>query len=69
MRRVLIRAIAGFLLLAAATRVAEALGIGQPRFRCACAETCWCKQPGLSLFRWVTPARWHDIAGHVSGQD
>ena len=64
MRRLVLKGVAGFLLLAVGTRVAEALGIGQPRFRCACAETCWCKQPGpLSLFRWVTPGRWHDIAG------
>jgi hypothetical protein len=22
---------------------------------CECADDCWCKQPGLSLFRWVFP--------------
>ncbi|WP_270889995.1 hypothetical protein [Pedococcus sp. 5OH_020] len=22
---------------------------------CGCAEDCWCKRPGLSLFRWVFP--------------
>jgi hypothetical protein len=23
--------------------------------RCECREDCWCKRPGLSLFRWVFP--------------
>jgi len=22
---------------------------------CGCAPSCWCKRPGLSLFRWVFP--------------
>jgi hypothetical protein len=22
---------------------------------CGCAEDCWCKRPGLSVFRWVLP--------------
>ena len=22
---------------------------------CGCADDCWCKKPGLSLFRWVFP--------------
>jgi len=22
---------------------------------CRCADDCWCKTPGLSLFRWVAP--------------
>jgi hypothetical protein len=22
---------------------------------CGCAEDCWCKRPGLSLFRWAFP--------------
>ncbi len=25
------------------------------RISCGCAEDCWCKRPGLSLFRWVFP--------------
>ncbi|HYY73660.1 MAG TPA: hypothetical protein VE662_02465 [Solirubrobacterales bacterium] len=24
---------------------------------CECREDCWCKRPGLSLFRWVFPFR------------
>ena len=27
----------------------------QGRLRCECSEDCWCKKPGLSLFRWVLP--------------
>ena len=23
--------------------------------QCECLEDCWCKKPGLSLFRWVLP--------------
>jgi hypothetical protein len=52
---------AAFLLLAVDTRPADALGIGGPRLRCGCTETCWCKRPGLTVFRWVTPGRWHHI--------
>ncbi len=22
---------------------------------CECSEDCWCKRPGLRLFRWVLP--------------
>ena len=53
--------VAGVLLLAVGTRAADALGIGGPRLRCGCVETCWCKRPGLTVFRWVTPGRWHHI--------
>lgn len=23
--------------------------------KCRCRKDCWCKRPGLSLFRWVLP--------------
>lgn len=23
--------------------------------QCNCEEDCWCKQPGLNVFRWVQP--------------
>jgi integrase len=62
MRRILLAGVAGVLLLAVGTRAADALGIGGPRLRCGCTETCWCKRPGLTVFRWVTPGRWHHIA-------
>jgi len=61
MRRILLRAVAAVLLLAVGTRAADALGIGGHRLRCGCTETCWCKRPGLTVFRWVTPGRWHQI--------
>jgi hypothetical protein len=61
MRRILLGGVAGILLLAVGTRAADALGIGGPRLRCGCVETCWCKRPGLTVFRWVTPGRWHHI--------
>ena len=61
MRRILLGGVAGVLLLAVGTRAADALGIGGPRLRCGCTETCWCKRPGLTVFRWVTPGRWHHI--------
>ena len=61
MRRILLTAVAAVLLLAAGTRAADALGVGGDRLRCGCVETCWCKRPGLTVFRWVTPGRWHHI--------
>jgi hypothetical protein len=61
MRRILLGAVAAFLLLAVGTRAADALGVGGVRLRCGCVETCWCKRPGLTVFRWVTPGRWHHI--------
>jgi hypothetical protein len=24
-------------------------------YRCGCQADCWCKKPGLTLFRWVFP--------------
>ncbi len=40
-----------FMLFAVASRVAEAAG-----FRtCGCASDCWCRRPGLNVFRWVIP--------------
>jgi hypothetical protein len=50
-----------YLLLAAGTWTAEMLGLGGSRLRCGCADACWCKRPGLALFRWVTPGRWHQF--------
>ena len=61
MRRILLGAVMAVLLLAVGTRAADALGVGGVRLRCGCVETCWCKRPGLTVFRWVTPGRWHHI--------
>jgi hypothetical protein len=61
MRRILLGAVAAVLLLAVGTRAADALGVGGVRLRCGCVETCWCKRPGITVFRWVTPGHWHHI--------
>lgn len=37
--------------LAIVGRVQERMGLRE----CGCAEDCWCRRPGLSLFRWVFP--------------
>jgi hypothetical protein len=69
MRRVAVGIVGLFSATAVLTRLAEAMGLGR-RYRCACESPCWCKQPGLSLFRWVTPARWHDLPKHpLSAED
>ena len=56
MKRVLVSLAGLYLLAAAMTRLAEALGMR----KCGCAADCWCKKPGLSAFRWVFP-RGHRI--------
>jgi hypothetical protein len=61
MRRIVLGGIAGVLLLAIGTRAADALRIGGPRLRCGCTEACWCKRRSLTVFRWVTPGRWHRL--------
>ena len=60
MLRVIRLAILGVLIVGGVTLAAERAGVA--RFRCACSAECWCKRPGLNLFRWITPARWHSIA-------
>ncbi len=66
-RRIVLAALAGYVLVAVATRGAEALGLGGRRLRCGCVESCWCKGPGMTMLRWVTPGRWHRIG--LSAQD
>lgn len=61
MRRLVMSGIAGLVLLAIGTRAAEALRLGGPRLRCGCTDACWCKLPGLTVFRWVTPGSWHHL--------
>jgi len=67
MRRTLLGAVAAALLLAIGTRAADALEVGGVRLRCGCTETCWCKRPSLTVFRWATPGRWHHI-GLTAGE-
>ena len=49
--RVLQAFVIGYVLLALITRVRETAGA----YSCGCDPDCWCKTPGLSLFRWVFP--------------
>src|SRR5947208_12057704 len=44
----------GYIVLGLGSRLMERRGI----LECGCDPDCWCKRPGLSLFRWVLP-RWH----------
>lgn len=60
MRRIM-KGAALLLLAAVSSRVADVLGVGGRRLHCACTESCWCTRPGLTVFRWVTPGRWHEI--------
>jgi hypothetical protein len=51
MKRMLVRAVSVYLLLAVVGRFVEGMGAVQ----CGCADECWCKRPVLSTFRWVFP--------------
>lgn len=53
----------GLLVTAGTTLALERAGVR--RFQCACSPDCWCKKPGLSLFRWITPGEWHSIPHHA----
>jgi hypothetical protein len=52
MRRVLLGLIGLYVLTAVVTTVLEAAGVGR---QCGCQPDCWCKRPGLRVFRWVAP--------------
>jgi hypothetical protein len=45
-----------YLVLAVMTRAREAAGL----LSCDCYPDCWCREPGLSLFRWVFPRFHHN---------
>lgn len=57
MKRVIVRALSLYLLFAVIGRFVEAMGAVQ----CGCRPDCWCKRPGLSVFRWVMPPRSHRL--------
>lgn len=47
-----------FLALAALYMAAALIGHAQERrgaVTCDCADSCWCKRPGLRFFRWTFP--------------
>ncbi|HET9672652.1 MAG TPA: hypothetical protein VFQ40_07365 [Actinomycetota bacterium] len=54
MKRVLSSLVIGYLVLALVSKAREAAGL----LSCDCDPDCWCRKPGLSLFRWVFP-RFH----------
>jgi hypothetical protein len=51
MGRLLRIAVVAYLGAAVMGRIMESRGA----VRCECRADCWCKHPGLSLFRWVFP--------------
>jgi len=46
----------GYVALALIARAREAAGL----MTCDCYPDCWCKKPGLSLFRWAFPRYHHN---------
>ena len=48
----------GYVTLALYYRAREAAGL----LTCDCYQDCWCRKPGLSIFRWVWP-RYHQNPG------
>lgn len=62
MKRIVLILLSGYLLTAVGNKVAEAAGA----MRCGCAEDCWCRSPGLSLFRWVFP--WRHRSAHTADE-
>ncbi len=51
MKRIAIMSAGVYLGLAALGHAREQTG----RAACECHGDCWCKRPGLNLFRWVFP--------------
>ena len=64
-KRVLVGVVGLYLLAAIATTVRETAGLGR---QCGCDADCWCKRPGLRLFRWVTPKRQHHLLSPADKQ-
>jgi hypothetical protein len=50
-----------YLMLALLSKAKEAAG----RLSCDCYPDCWCRKPGLSLFRWVFPRFHHNPGLHA----
>ena len=60
MKRIILIVLSAYLLIAVANKVAEAAGA----MTCGCADDCWCKRPGLNVFRWVFP--WGHRGAHTA---
>ena len=58
MKKLLLSLVLGYVVLGLIGRAKEAAGLRT----CGCDADCWCKTPGLSIFRWVFP-RYHRDAG------
>jgi hypothetical protein len=57
-KRIVLSLALGYVILALVGRAKEAAGI----MTCDCYADCWCRKPGLSVFRWVFP-RFHRNPG------
>jgi hypothetical protein len=51
MKLLLIAIAIGYDILGIYTRAEEAAGVR----KCDCYPDCWCRRPGVSVFRWVFP--------------
>ena len=54
MKRLALSLLLGYVVLALIYKAREAAGL----LSCDCNDDCWCRRPGLRLFRWVFP-RYH----------
>ena len=60
MKRLVMALAIGYLVVALLTRAKEAAG----DLSCECLSDCWCRKPGLSMFRWVFP-RFHHLPDRI----
>jgi hypothetical protein len=51
LKRTIQATVIGYVVLGLITRAMERAGA----YRCECDPDCWCKRPGLNVFRWVFP--------------
>lgn len=51
MKKLAAALVLGYVTLALYYRAREAAGL----LTCDCYPDCWCRKPGLSIFRWVFP--------------
>jgi hypothetical protein len=51
MRRICFTVVGAYLAVALLGHALERSGVAA----CDCREDCWCKRPGLNLFRWAFP--------------
>jgi hypothetical protein len=61
MKRLATVVAAGYVGFALLGHLAERIG----RLRCPCLPDCWCKRPGLSVFRWAFPYR-HSLPEEIA---